>query len=153
MSIYRRLNRRGPPSAPSAGSDDRRSVCRYTVVKDDCWLGWWKGTEFQSVAAKIADISLRGAMLTVPELPLAEQAVWFCPPNLCATSPSEWLEAKVIEARKRFLGPRVVRIILRKPFPYEIFKAVVYGPDAVGGVFQPQAWLSRPPVDEGAEEW
>jgi hypothetical protein len=150
VSIYRRLNLANP-STLATGIDDRRSVCRYSVVKAQAWLGWWEGNHFQSGAASIVDISLRGAMLTVSELPPSDRSVWFCPPNLSASSPSEWLEARVIEARKRLWGPRRVRILFRKPFPYEGFKAVVYGPDAVGGA-QPQLWIPEA-VEEDRDEW
>ena len=46
-------------------------------------------------------------------------AVWFCPPG---TTPNDWIESKLIEAKRRLFGPRVVRLAFQSPFPYETFK-------------------------------
>ena len=130
--------------APPAGTSERRSVCRYSVVQGNAWLGWWEGQAYQSTAARIIDISLRGALLVVDSLPPKDQPVYFCPPGV--TPNDEWIEVKVIAARKKMFGPREVRITFRKVFPYEIFKAVVYGPDAIKSV-EPPTWLPEDAVD------
>src|SRR4051794_28031876 len=124
--------------SPVAGTDDRRVICRYTVVEAQAWLGWWEGEEFHSTKAQLVDISLRGCKLTVENLPPRDHAVWFCPPG---TTPSEWIEAKLVEAKRRLFGPRVVRIAFSRPFPYETFKHVVYGPDALGGQISTSDWV------------
>jgi hypothetical protein len=111
-------------------ADDRRGSCRYAVVQSRAWLGWWEGEEFRSTNARLVDLSLRGCMMTVDQLPPGGQSVWFCPPG---TTPSDWIEAKLVESKRRLFGPRVVRIAFRNPFPYETFKNLVYGPEAVGG--------------------
>ena len=117
--------------APASNVDDRRRICRYSAVETQAWLGWWEGQEFRSTNARLVDISLRGCMMTVDQLPPKEQSVWFCPPG---TTPSEWIEAKLIESKRRSLGPRVVRIAFRASrSPYETFKHLVYGPNALGG--------------------
>jgi hypothetical protein len=134
------------------GLDDRRSVCRYSVARNHAWIGWWEGETFRHADAELLDISLRGARLIVTALPPPSQSVWFCPPSTApAASPSDWLEARVIEARKRWLGPRLVRLIFRKNFPYETFKAVVYGPEGVGG-YRPHLWIPEG-IKEGADQW
>jgi hypothetical protein len=120
--------------------DDRRKVCRYAALATRAWLGWWEDTEFRSTDAQLIDISLRGCMMTVDRLPPPDQTVWFCPPR---TTPSEWIEAKLIESKRRLLGPRVVRIEFLSPFPYETFKHLVYGPDALG---------QKTPAAEGVPE-
>jgi hypothetical protein len=134
MSADRAL-RKPSYSAPPAGTRERRSVCRYSVVQEDAWLGWWEGQEFQSTPAKIVDISLRGARLTVDTFPPKDQAVWFCPPGVQTTE--EWVEVKVIAMKKKLFGPREVRLAFRKVLPYEHFKAIVYGPDAVKDATEP----------------
>lgn len=131
MSFHRRSNK-AAESAPPPGTRERRSVCRYSVVQENAWLGWWEGQAFQSTAAKIVDISLRGALLVVESFPPKDKEVWFCPPGITATD--EWIDVKVIDSRKKLFGPREVRLAFRKVFPYEIFKAVVYGPDALKSV-------------------
>jgi len=146
MKVHRHLGRDVNDGAPRA-DHDRRSSCRYAVIQDGAWLGWWKGQAFQSTAAKIIDISLRGAMLTVDGLPPKETPLYFRPPGV---SPEEdWIEVRPVGSRKRFLGPREVRIIFRHVFPYESFKAVVYGPDALQE-FPPPVWH---PLDSSEREF
>jgi hypothetical protein len=146
MSMQRRTNI-NPLTVPPPGTKERRSVCRYSVVLDSAWLGWWKGQAFENTRAKIIDISLRGAKLTVDNFPPREQPVWFCPPGI--TAQDEWIEVKVIDTRKRLFGPREVRVAFRKAFPYEIFRNVVYGPDAYQPAEQP-GWL---PVEADERDW
>jgi hypothetical protein len=139
--------RSGRYDTPPAGTGERRSVCRYSVVQDSAWIGWWEGQTYQTTAAKIIDISLRGALLHVDTLPPKDQAIWFCPPGITATD--EWIEVKTINLRKKLFGAREVRVAFRKIFPYEVFKAVVYGPDAIRTVEKP-AWL---PEDATDRDW
>jgi hypothetical protein len=146
MSTPRFPREIGPAASPP-GTQERRSVCRYSVVQDDAWLGWWEGQTFQSTAAKILDISLRGAKLTVDAFPPKDHPIWFCPPGVSASD--EWVEIKVIDARKRLFGPREVRVAFRKVLPYELFKAVVYGPDALACSDQP-TWV---PEDAVERDW
>ncbi len=119
-------------AARASNVDDRRFICRYTAVETRAWLGWWDEQEFRSTNAQLVDISLRGSMMTVEQLPPSDQTVWFCPPG---TTPVEWIEARLIEAKRRLFGPRVVRIAFLKPFSYDTFKHLVYGPEALGGQF------------------
>jgi hypothetical protein len=134
-------------SSPPAGTQERRTVCRYSVVQDNAWIGWWEGQAFKNTAAKIIDISLRGAMLTVDTFPPKDRALWFCPPGVSANE--EWIEVKLVDARKRIFGPRQLRVAFCKVFPYEIFKAVVYGPDAFKSV-EPPAWV---PIEADERDW
>ncbi|MFO0909168.1 MAG: hypothetical protein U0794_12600 [Isosphaeraceae bacterium] len=134
-------------SAPPPGTQERRSVCRYSVVLDSAWLGWWEGQAFQNTPAKIIDISLRGAMLNVESFPPKDRPLWFCPPGV--SQQEEWIEVKLVDMRKRLFGPREVRIAFRKVFPYEIFKNVVYGPDVYQNV-EPQNWV---PEDAAERDW
>jgi hypothetical protein len=114
----------------AGAGDERRSVCRYVAVQTVAWLGWWEGQEFKSTNARLVDISLRGCMMTVDRLPPTGQPVWFCPPG---TTPNAWIEATLIESKRRLFGPRIVRIAFCNSFPYQTFKDLVYGPDALGG--------------------
>jgi hypothetical protein len=113
----------------------------------DAWLGWWEGQAFRNTTAKIVDISLRGALMTVESFPPRGQPVFFCPPGL--GNQDEWIEVTVVGARKRLFGAREVRITFRKVFPYEIFKTVVYGPDALRDSEAPK-WL---PEDAAERDW
>ena len=139
-----RESNRSTTAMPPPGMTERRSVCRYSVVQDNAWVGWWEGEEFRSTAAKIIDISLRGALLTVECFPPKDKAIFFCPPGAAANE--EWLEVKIVGAKKRLFGPREIRVAFRKVFPYEVFKAVVYGPDSSTSVDTP-TWV-QPETEE-----
>jgi hypothetical protein len=103
------------------------------------------------------DLSLRGCRMTVDRFPDTKTSVWFCPSgtgtgtSATATS-SDWIEAKLIESRKRLFGPRVVRIVFRRSFPYEIFKALVYGPERAGGAM-PQLWIPEANLTDDRDWW
>lgn len=132
---------------PPAGCAERRSVCRYSVVLEGAWLGWWEGEAFQSTSARIVDLSLRGARLVVESFPPRDRSVWFSPTGI--GTQDEWIEAKLLDAKKRLFGPREVRVVFRKLFPYEIFKNVVYGPDSFSTP-PPPKWL---PMDAEERDW
>jgi len=132
------------PGNQAMNAADRRSVCRYGVIETEAWLGWWEGQTFRSTSARVVDISLRGCMMTVDQLPPKDLPVWFCPPG---TTPSEWIEASLIESKRRFLGPRVVRVSFRNPFPYETFKNLVYGADAISRSTPASNWVPEPERD------
>jgi hypothetical protein len=126
-------------------------------VEPRAWLGWWENEQFQSTPAEVSDLSLRGCRMTVGQFPTTNGSVWFCPSgtglgmSATATS-SDWIEAKLIESRKRLFGPRVVRIAFRRSFPYEIFKAVIYGRSRSGGTM-PQLWIPEVNVTDDRDWW
>lgn len=148
MGLQRRSFSDSPNYSPP-GTPERRSVCRYPVSIDSAWLGWWEGQVFRSSPAKIIDISLRGVRLHVKKIPAKVETTWFGPPGVTPQSQEEWLEARVVGIRKRFLGPREVRLTFRKPFPYETFKTVVYGPDLFHP-YEPAQWL---PEEAEERDW
>jgi hypothetical protein len=125
-------------AARACNPDDRRSVCRYASLEAQAWLGWWDCNEFRSTNARLVDISLRGCMMVVDRLPPRDQTVWFCPPG---TAPLAWIEARLVEAKRRFLGPRIVRIEFSTPFSYDTFKHLVYGPNALRGKKSEAEWV------------
>jgi hypothetical protein len=137
---------KAPRGAPVSSVDDRRRACRYAATQVQAWLGWWEGQEFRSTSAQLIDVSLRGCLMNVGQLPPPGQSVWFCPPG---TTPSDWIEARLVEAKGSVLGPRVVRLAFRSPFPYETFKHVVYGPDKGGETMPSDACAS----ESGQGDW
>ena len=147
MSVQRRTNRQFDPTPPP-GTTERRTVCRYAVILSDSWLGWWEGPNFQNTPAKIIDISLRGAFLTVDAFPpKGQQSLWFCPPGV--TAQEEWIEVKLVSFKKRLFGPREVRIAFRKVFPYDLFKTVVYGSES-SHYTPPPTWV---PEESDERDW
>lgn len=144
MSGSRKTKESDP--SPPIGTDERRTVCRYSVVLSDSWLGWWEGQDFRTTPAKIVDISLRGAFLTVDTFPPKQlQSVWFCPPGVA--NQEEWVEAKTISFKKRLFGAREVRVSFRKVFPYDQFKTVVYGPGSFHPTPKAAEWVSNESED------
>jgi hypothetical protein len=143
MGIHRRdTNPEQCSGCPSSHGERRRS-CRYTVINDQAWLGWWAGQAFVNTRARILDISLNGAKMTIEIVLPPELDVWFCPRGV---NPPEWIGAKQIAAKKRIFESRVVRIMFRENFHYETFKALVYGIEARQGYELPH--LVLPEADD-----
>lgn len=136
---------RGPTHTP--GTRERREVCRYDVVQGEAMIGWWEGPAFRSTPAKIVDLSSHGAMLVIETFPPGDRTFWFRLPGVPAQD--DWFEVKLISRKKKLFGPREFRINFLKVLPYEVFKAVVYGPDALRP-YDPPAWL---PEDAADRDW
>jgi hypothetical protein len=109
---------------PPAGHEDRRSAARYAVVEEESRLGWWEGPSFVTTRGRTLDLSIRGALLEVENLPGAESTVWFCPPG---ATPGDWLEAAPVQSVELPDGRRELRIAFRRILPYATFKTLVYG--------------------------
>lgn len=62
---------------PFSGVDRRRST-RFDPVEDRVWLGWWDGEQFQTIAARLIDISRTGAALICVDGPEKTMDAWFC---------------------------------------------------------------------------
>ena len=147
MGIQRRGSNPEHRSGCPSSRDERRQACRYPVVNDQAWLGWWVSQAFVNTPARILDISLRGAKMTVEIVPPPELDIWFCPH---VVKPPQWIEAKQVPAKKRIFESRKVRIMFRKIFPYETFKALVYGIEARRGYELPYLVL---PEEDDCDHW
>jgi hypothetical protein len=137
-----------PPELASRpdGQADRRRECRYLVVDERAWLGWWEGREFRTFPARVLNLSLGGALLSAETPPPHGHRLWLCPPS---ANPADWIEATLVESRKRLFGPSQVRLAFGSPFPYERFKDMVFGPDALRGN-DPAPSL---PIDSPDRDW
>ena len=60
MGIHDRHSNAERSSDRSVRHDERRRVCRYAVVQNQAWLGWWRDQAFLNTPARILDISPRG---------------------------------------------------------------------------------------------
>jgi hypothetical protein len=138
MRIQRRGSNPEQRSGCPSSREERRRACRYTVDNDQAWLGWWAGQAFVNTPARILDISLSGAKMTVETVPPPDLDVWFCPHGV---NPPEWIEAKQVPAKKRIFESREVRIMFRKNFHYETYKTLVYGIEARRGYELPHQVL------------
>jgi hypothetical protein len=77
---------------------------------------------------RIIDMSIAGCMVEARRLPtgMERRSVWVRPAGVTTGESSEGI---IISVRKPFFRNCRVGIAFLAPFPYEAFKALVYGPD------------------------
>jgi hypothetical protein len=108
------------------------------VVLEDAILGWWQNTEFINAPARLVNLSLHGCLVEIGMMPdlSPQQAVWVHP-HLEAEV--DWVEGVVVGIRKPLLRKCNVRIAFVRPFGYDPFKKLVYGPGHIQEVSQESA--------------
>jgi hypothetical protein len=110
--------------------EERRRSPRFPAVVQRAWLGWWTSPgEFGSVAARLENISLGGAMVVTANPPATEQLVWLC---LGIPDPTDCVQAKVLEVRPGPDGNFIVRLAFGAPCPQNLYQTAVYGFDRSG---------------------
>ena len=126
---------------------ERRSEARYPATMDGAWIGWWVDEEFRQTRAMIVNLSQNGMSLVTIEPPDHQGDVFI---SIEIPSPSEWLEARLIERVPTEAGTHQISLLFLRPIPYDLFKAAVYGlltkAESVGGS---REGLSPPPVPAG----
>jgi hypothetical protein len=105
---------------------DRRGAHRYKPEQDQFLVGWWTSGLFQSVPARLLDLSISGALLVIAEGEPAPE------PGKVLISPAggardHWAQADVLEILCQDDGRRLLRLRLMEPFSYETFKTVIWG--------------------------
>lgn len=110
--------------AHQASAAERRSESRYPASMDGAWIGWWVDEEFRQTRAMIVDISQNGMSLVTIESPVHQGEVFI---SIEIPSPSEWMEARLIERISTEHGTHQIRLLFIQPIPYDLFKAAVYG--------------------------
>jgi hypothetical protein len=105
--------------------NDRRNAHRYSPARDCLRLGWWEGKRFRTISAGLHNLSITGALIQMEEdgWPGVGK-VWI---SLCGQEVVHWVQAEILEASSEPEGPRCVRMKFPEPFPYEVFKAAVWG--------------------------
>ncbi len=105
---------------------ERRRVCRYIVKIPRARVGWWEGQSFVSLTCELVDLSMNGCQIgTVGRrAPGADQPIWLRPAGMAE---DEWIEGRVVAARRAFLGGLKIRIRFETALSYEIFNQLVYG--------------------------
>ncbi len=120
-----------PQSGRGTDHGDRRRVCRYPTVVERAYLGWWQESTFVTEPACLVDLSLNGCMLALDRLPaIAAGGSVYVHLNMGAQH--DWVEGRMIAARKRILRKCEVRVSFSTPLGYEHFKELVYGPEYLG---------------------
>ncbi len=106
--------------------NDRRSAHRYLPAKEKIRLGWWQGQLFQTISARLRNLSVSGALVE-PEKSIADRAgvkAWLC---LVDHTAAHWIEAEIVEVcSPEPDSPLLLRLRFLDPFPYEFFKAAVW---------------------------
>ncbi len=106
--------------------NDRRSAHRYAPARDNIRLGWWEGQLFQTISARLRNLSLSGALVEI-ELGLTSSAgtiVWLC---LVDRTDAHWVQAEVVEVCPPAPETRAqLRLKFIDPVPYETFRAAVW---------------------------
>ncbi len=112
-------------SAPESRDQERRRACRYPANDHPISLGWWQKGQFQSADGVLIDMSLIGAAVLSPNIPIG-------PRVLVASKDgrmNQWLEATLIRVDRHHGRPRsqeswrLLRVEFVDPCPYELFKA------------------------------
>ena len=133
--------------------NDRRNAHCYALTRDKIRLGWWERQQFRTVAARLRDLSVSGALIELEEGAAFPAGVktWIC---LAGQSPPNWVQAesKTVEDCKDIPGTsRVLRLKFLDTFPYESFKTAVWDDGAVERKPSPGAGDSPLPCgDEGS---
>lgn len=87
-------------------------------------LGWWEGRRFHTVRARLEDLSASGALIEVSETPPPSKCVWI---SLVGLSPVAWVSATVLDGPEVPAKAARFRLSFAETFPYEPFKAAVWG--------------------------
>ncbi len=114
--------------------NDRRNAHCYALTRDKIRLGWWERQQFRTIAARLRDLSVSGALIELEEGAACPAGVktWIC---LAGQSPPNWVQAesKTVEDCKDIPGTsRVLRLKFLETFPYESFKTAVWDDGAAG---------------------
>lgn len=105
---------------------NRRNAHRYEPDGTRCRLGWSASGGFRTVSARLANLSVSGALLTIEDaaMPPSPGRVMLA---LGESGLEQWTSAELIEVSTPPDGPRQLRIRLLEPVSYEVFKATVWG--------------------------
>jgi hypothetical protein len=97
-------------------------------VSRDCAVGWWEDSRFVSMPCQLIDLSLSGCMIKSRRIPsrIERQPVLLRPGG---PESSAWVEGMIVSVRKMMFRDCQIRIGFLAPFPYELFKTLVFGPD------------------------
>jgi hypothetical protein len=127
---------------------ERRNSHRYSPARGSVCLGWWEGREFRTVLAQLRNLSTSGGMVFVEQGCPAAKRVWIC---LAGQAPALWVPAEVREVEAEQPGAGCIRLSFFETFPYEPFKAAVWG-DQGGDRGSPHARPdSSPPTHSSPE--
>jgi hypothetical protein len=104
---------------------EQRACQRYPAIGGRSWLGWYVGSQFEQTAAWILNLSASGC-LTVADRPVpADRSLWL---RLDDPAVPDWAEVRVVGHHTGNGGMLALRLVFRGACPYELMKAVAFGP-------------------------
>jgi hypothetical protein len=115
------------PGYTSIQPDERRASHRYPALGDGgrSWLGWYEWSNFRQVAAWILNISSGGCLLAADAPAPHDRAIWL---RLDNAAVPDWAEVRVIAHQRTNAGLLATRLAFRSSCPYDVMKAVAFGP-------------------------
>jgi hypothetical protein len=126
-----------PSITPMCPSEQRASQ-RYAAMAGRSWLGWYEGSNLRQTAAWILNISASGCLIAADAPTPGDRSVWL---RLDNPAVPDWTEVRVVGEQKTDTGLLALRLVFRGTCPYEMMKAVAFGP------------AQRPPAPEPARSW
>jgi hypothetical protein len=106
---------------------ERRGAHRYPLARPEAFLGWREGTLFRTHVVSLRNLSMTGALMRVEPPCPASGTIWLA---VAGRKPANWVQGEILEAITGPEGERDLRVQLRESFPYEDFKAAIWGAEA-----------------------
>jgi hypothetical protein len=104
---------------------DQRASQRYAAVGGRSWLGWYEGSRFQQTPAWILNISASGCLIAADAPAPLDRSIWL---RLDDAAVPDWSEVRVISHQRTNAGLLASRLVFRGTCPYDMMKAVAFGP-------------------------
>lgn len=142
--------REGSFAETPMGFRDRRRTPRHVPAREVARVGWWRGTEFQHVAATLRDLSGTGAALSVDGTLEQADAVWVC---LAGANSTDWVRSSVAWSGSGSNGDSRIGLIFGSVCPLQAFRAAIWGSpaDPSAPSFPTEVSLVPPPRDEPSD--
>jgi hypothetical protein len=103
---------------------NRRNSHRYSPARDQVCLGWWEGKTFRTIPAQLKNLSTSGALVGMEQGCPPLTKIWIC---LAGQHLKRWVQAEIVESAADDDNHGSIRMKFPEVFPYECFKAAVWG--------------------------
>jgi hypothetical protein len=113
------------PGYTSIQPHEQRASLRYPAVGGRSWLGWYEGSYFRQTPAWILNISATGCLIAADAPAPPDRAIWL---RLDDAAVPDWSEMRVIDHQRTNAGLLATRLVFRHTCPYDLMKAVAFGP-------------------------
>jgi hypothetical protein len=121
---------------------ERRASQRYPAVAGRAWLGWHEAGVFRQTAAWILNVGASGCLVAADSPVPDDRSSWLRPDD---PGVRDWAKVRVVGHRRSNAGHLAFRLVFRGACPYDLMKAVAFGPSGKGPA-RPEpsrSWLSN----------